>query len=132
MQTETLRLEFVRCGKSKCHCMKGSIGHGPYWYAYRHDKKGMHKRYVGKLKPGDYERQEDKTRPEPANDRFKYDGRPMDLRTALRIFGFESMQTQQHIKTRYRSLMWEHHPDRGGSNDVCAAINAAYEYLTKP
>lgn len=37
----TLRLEFVRCGR----CPKQ---HGPYWYAYWQDYRGVtHKQYVG-------------------------------------------------------------------------------------
>ena len=38
----TLRLEFVSCGR----CPKQ---HGPYWYAYWKDYRGVtHKQYIGK------------------------------------------------------------------------------------
>jgi hypothetical protein len=41
----TLRLEFVRCGR----CPKQ---HGPYWYAYWKDYRGVtHKQYIGKHLP---------------------------------------------------------------------------------
>jgi hypothetical protein len=41
----TLRLEFVRCGR----CPKQ---HGPYWYAYWKDYRGVtHKQYIGKRLP---------------------------------------------------------------------------------
>jgi hypothetical protein len=41
----TLRLEFVRCGR----CPKR---HGPYWYAYWKDYRGVtHKQYIGKHLP---------------------------------------------------------------------------------
>ena len=41
----TLRLELVRCGR----CPKQ---HGPYWYAYWKDYRGVsHKQYVGKQLP---------------------------------------------------------------------------------
>ena len=35
------QLEWVRCGKARCRCMKGLIpGHGPYWYAYKPRRRG--------------------------------------------------------------------------------------------
>ena len=41
----TLRLEFVRCGR----CPKE---HGPYWYAYWKDYRGVtNKQYIGKRLP---------------------------------------------------------------------------------
>ncbi len=41
----TLRLELVRCGR----CPKQ---HGPYWYAYWKDYRGVtHKQYIGKHLP---------------------------------------------------------------------------------
>jgi hypothetical protein len=43
----TLRLEFVRCGR----CPKQ---HGPYWYAYWTDYRGVtQKQYIGKQLPDD-------------------------------------------------------------------------------
>ena len=131
MHNETYRLEFVRCGKPNCKCSRGAP-HGPYWYAYRHDKKGMHKRYVGKMRfDTSYDQPQ---RPDPTtehNTRFAHDGRRMTLPAALRIFAFPFPQTHQATKQRYRTLMWEHHPDRGGDAKVCEAINAAYEYLIR-
>ena len=35
------QLEWVCCGKGKCHCMSDSSpGHGPYWYGYRLARTG--------------------------------------------------------------------------------------------
>ena len=43
----TLRLEFVQCGR----CPRQ---HGPYWYAYWKDYRGVtRKRYLGKQLPDD-------------------------------------------------------------------------------
>ncbi len=51
----TLRLEMVKCGKTRCKkCEKGP-SHGPYWYLYyrRHGK--LTSRYVGKRVPAELE-----------------------------------------------------------------------------
>lgn len=43
-----------RCGKLSCSCMDGEVsevGHGPYWYAYWHDKGKTRNQYVGKRPP---------------------------------------------------------------------------------
>ena len=39
---------FVRCGKPRCHCAKGSRGHGPYAYAKRREGKKVRSIYLGK------------------------------------------------------------------------------------
>jgi hypothetical protein len=39
--------------------------------------------------------------------------------------------TEDQVKQVFRSLVREHHPDRGGSRDAMAAINRAYEELKK-
>ncbi len=46
----TYRLEYIRCGKSKCKCGSGSL-HGPYWYAYWTEKGKTKSRYIGKNLP---------------------------------------------------------------------------------
>lgn len=43
--------EYVRCGKPACKACKGSIGHGPYWYAYTRTGAMLRKTYVGKELP---------------------------------------------------------------------------------
>jgi len=129
----TYRLEYVRCGKANCHCRSG-IGHGPYWYRYQRDGKRIRKEYVGKVRLGpDYDephRWEPDPEP-PKENRWHWNNRRMDLTTALRIFGFDRPKDQASYKTRYRSLMKEHHPDAGGTHEVCSAINAAWEYLSR-
>jgi len=57
----TIRLEFVKCGKSNCNkCSENYncryLGHGPYYYAYWRDKnnKGkLKKKYIGGIDPRD-------------------------------------------------------------------------------
>jgi hypothetical protein len=47
----TYRLEYVKCGKSRCQCVVEPC-HGPYWYAYARVDGRLKKRYVGKRLPG--------------------------------------------------------------------------------
>jgi len=58
----TIRLEFVKCGKSNCSKCRENYGyldhypHGPYYYAYWRDKnnKGkLRKKYIGECDPRD-------------------------------------------------------------------------------
>ena len=47
----TLRLEYVRCGKENCRCVRDKA-HGPYWYAYFRRGGKVRSKYIGKKKPG--------------------------------------------------------------------------------
>lgn len=55
-----------------------------------------------------------------------------DLKLALQFFGLEERATLKKIKTRYRELAKEHHPDHGEQNtpEDIRKINAAYEILS--
>jgi len=84
-------------------------------------------RYVGKLRPGQVH--DDPKAPEPeVSNRWKFDGR-MTWAAALRILGFGSRPTTDELRTRYRTLMHQHHPDKGGDTGIAAAIIAAYGYV---
>lgn len=57
-----------------------------------------------------------------------------DKREALVVFGLERLDhplTLSIIKHRYRQLVAEHHPDRGGSTERLQAINQAMEILQR-
>jgi len=57
----TIRLEFVKCGKSNCkRCSENYNyrfhGHGPFYYAYYRDKEShgrLKKKYIGGIDPRD-------------------------------------------------------------------------------
>jgi len=57
----TIRLEYVRCGKSNCNTCSDYFnylfnGHGPYYYAYFRDKENqgrLKKKYIGQYDPRD-------------------------------------------------------------------------------
>ena len=49
---KTYRLIFIRCGRKKCRCFKGS-GHGPYWYAFWSEGGRTRCRYIGKKPPAE-------------------------------------------------------------------------------
>ena len=46
--THKIEWRFVRCGKSRCHCARGSRGHGPYAYAKKREGKKVKSIYLGK------------------------------------------------------------------------------------
>ena len=122
----TYRLRYVRCGKENCHCVSG-VGHGPYWYGYRHRGGRTYSKYFGGHPTSQFDYHE---APEPpASISRWYYGRKMTWKAALRIMAFDAKPSADILLSRYRALAFEHHPDRGGSNQVMAAINAAYAYL---
>ena len=43
------------------------------------------------------------------------------------ILGVDKNADDAEIKAAYRKLAKEHHPDRGGDNELFAKINAAYD-----
>ena len=124
----TYRLRYVRCGKSNCFCADGSVGHGPYWYGYEHRGGRMYSKYFGKRPTSSFTPPTTPTTGPPKDNRWTFKGR-MDLRTALRIFALQQKPNRETLVARYRVLANEHHPDHGGSNEIMAAINAAYAYL---
>lgn len=131
----TYMLKFIRCGKPTCRCMNGGLGHGPYWYAAQHTKTGVKWRYIGRVNPEAFDHE-----PEYANNsdqdddyqaRWTYKGK-MTMAIALRILGYLQMpHSLDAIKRRWRVLVSEHHPDRGGDTAICGAINAAYNFAKK-
>jgi len=42
---------------------------------------------------------------------------------------FDGCNTQEEVKARYRKLAMEHHPDKGGSEEVMKEINKEYEFI---
>jgi len=59
--SSTIRLEFVKCGKSNCNNCSENYnyrfhGHGPFYYAYYRDKENhgrLKKKYIGGIDPRD-------------------------------------------------------------------------------
>ena len=48
------------------------------------------------------------------------------------ILGVSSDATFEEIKSKYKSLAQQHHPDKGGDEEVFKKIKAAYEILIDP
>ena len=46
--------------------------------------------------------------------------------------GLSSDATDEEIKQKYRELAHEHHPDKGGDEEIFKRIKAAYEILSDP
>ncbi len=44
---------------------------------------------------------------------------------------FKDVQSVEELKTQYKKLAFEHHPDRGGKTEDMQAINAEYDELLK-
>ncbi len=53
----------------------------------------------------------------------------IDLDQALKIFGFETITTEEEVIQRHRELIQKNHPDRGGSDFLAAQINEAKDVL---
>jgi hypothetical protein len=52
-------------------------------------------------------------------------------REALAVLGLEDPVSDDDIKQRYRRLVMQHHPDRGGDDTTLQKINAAMSILTR-
>lgn len=50
----TLRREWTKCSKPGCKRCAGN-GHGPYWYSYYRTEGKLHKSYIGRWLPNEYE-----------------------------------------------------------------------------
>jgi curved DNA-binding protein len=48
------------------------------------------------------------------------------------ILGLHKTATQDEIKSAYKKLAMQHHPDRGGDHNAFAQINEAYQVLKDP
>jgi curved DNA-binding protein CbpA len=51
---------------------------------------------------------------------------------AYTLLGLTNEATQDEIKTAYRKLAQQNHPDRGGKHDVFVKIQTAYDILSDP
>ncbi len=56
---------------------------------------------------------------------------PDEVIQARALLGVTAQDDEQVIKSKYRKLLEEHHPDRGGDEDYARAINIAKEVLIK-
>lgn len=54
-----------------------------------------------------------------------------EVHWAKKLFGLASDDGAETIKSRYRRLMMEHHPDRGGDSERGSEINRAYLILNR-
>jgi len=58
--------------------------------------------------------------------------KPMTETNYYKVLGISKDATTSEIKSRYRELVKQHHPDRQGDALVMARINKAYEVLSNP
>ena len=49
----------------------------------------------------------------------------------LVVLGFEAIPTESELNKRFRELMQQHHPDRGGDLAMAKRVTAAWTILTK-
>lgn len=56
----------------------------------------------------------------------------VDNKQLYEVLGLESSATPDQIKARYRKLVMQHHPDKGGDANKFKEINAANEILSDP
>lgn len=56
---------------------------------------------------------------------------PMDLAEARAILNVRPSATTQEIRAAHRAKMAQAHPDRGGSNEYAARLNAARDLLLR-
>ncbi len=107
-----------------------------YWYAYKRVDGKLHKKYLGDADKITLTQLETLARsfveapdPEPVKlPTLKFTD---SLPSALTIFGFPAIPTKATLITKYRALVKQHHPDKGGLHLNMVAINLAYDYLKR-
>jgi hypothetical protein len=125
--------KWIRCGKAACK----SCPHGPYWYRFWRDGSSTRCEYIGKELPRDAESGGESAT--NAGDMRKTSSpfeamlnqRTASIALAYEILGVGASTAWAAIKDKYKRLMMQHHPDRGGSIRMSIYINAAFEYLKK-
>jgi len=54
----------------------------------------------------------------------------LDDQDPYRLLGVSPLDSEETIRSRYRELALQRHPDRGGTADEMRALNTAYERIT--
>lgn len=134
----TYRLQYILCGKEKCWCAgwkskpgrtKRNFGHGPYWYAFWHEKGKMRSAYVGKERPGstrgehredERAREENRRRAPPAPPPRK------PLENDWQTVGVRQGAPWDDVRRAYRAASKKHHPDVGGDPRKMVRLNQAF------
>lgn len=114
--------------------MRGSRGHGPYWYEYWRDGARTRKRYWGRRRPTaqDFAGDEERERAEHGPSRRTSYDRARDRHDSdLEVLALPSTFDSKALRRAYRKAAFANHPDRGGSDKRMKEINAAYERLRK-
>lgn len=57
---------------------------------------------------------------------------PMTEKKAFEILGLKEDASKKEIQAAYIELIKKHHPDNGGSKDMSALLNEAYDVLMDP
>lgn len=52
-----------------------------------------------------------------------------EVQDAILLFDIEADASEATVKQRYKSLVMQHHPDRGGDEEAMQRLNRAYEVL---
>ena len=113
--------------------MKGSQGHGPYWYGYwrETDSKGRSKvrsKYFGKRKPPGGTTGASGSAKGRAPSRWDIPSR-WSQADACRVLG---IKRPREAKAAWRKLIKRYHPDKsGGDLERTKAINGAWQYLRR-
>lgn len=120
----TWQREYVRCGKRRCK----TCPHGPYWYGYWKENGRTKSKYGGKVHPVSGERADAPTEKEDPREKI-FNKDTASRKLALRIMGLSDQVSEANIKARYKVLVKELHPDRGGHTKEMQYVVAAFSYL---
>jgi len=133
---ETLRLQYIRCGKRNCR----SCPHGPYWYAFWSEKGKTRSRYVGKVHPDADPRAEPRAEgqryrtPEPEPEKphpwdAMFNQRTANLSLAWEVFGMRPTRDLKKFDDHFKAQVQLKHPDKGGDKREAQWLVAAWSYL---
>jgi hypothetical protein len=117
-----------------------------YWCAYRRVNGKLHKKYIGGAQKVTLDLLEATARAfmvspeaEPSSPYEQPKAPPRlpvfhftkTLPSALTIFGFAMIPTRTALINRYRELVKQYHPDKGGLHQDMVAVNLAYDLLKR-
>ena len=118
------RFEWIRRGKRSCHCMRGSLGHGPYWYEYWREGNRTRKRYRRRKRPSQRDFQADEQRERAAGGRT-YERARMAHSEDMGLLGLSEGFRSIDLRRAFKAAVLRHHPDRGGDVEMMKRVRSA-------
>jgi hypothetical protein len=127
MPHETIREEYVKCGKKGCR----KCPHGPYRYVYWRENGKLRKRYLGTPVTQDVPPPPPPPPPPPHRWAAINSDQTATLALAMEILGVTQDMSREQCRKKFWYLSKITHPDRGGLQFDFVCLGNAWAFLRK-